>query len=151
MTTQYTQGTTINKDIVSPFSHNEAEQLDIPEPLQQNMKTRSGIGATLSVIFGSAIFFLGGSGTPNIPEPRAEDTSASIKVSYDEEIESGTTQELADTQVQRLAFPSYNEEDILKLDVVTVAPPPRRSGIIRVKLIHKGRSKPIPIEDPWEA
>lgn len=150
MTIPYTQGTTINKDIVSPFSHNEAEQLDIPEPSQQNVKTRSGIGATLSVIFGSAIFLLGGSGTPNIPEPRTEDTSASIKVSYGEEIESGVTQEFVNTQVQRLAPPIYDEEDVLNWDADVVPPPPRRSGTIRVKLIYKGRSKPIPDENPWE-
>ncbi|MCE2412764.1 hypothetical protein J4G07_02060 [Candidatus Poribacteria bacterium] len=53
-------------------------------------------------------------------------------------------------QKQRLAFPVYDEEDILNLDAVIVTPPPRRSGTIRVKLIYKGRSKPIPVEDPWE-
>ena len=52
-------------------------------------------------------------------------------------------------QKQRLAFPVYDEEDILNLDAVIVTPPPRRSGTIRVKLIYKGRSKPIPVEDPW--
>lgn len=78
------------------------------------------------------------------------DTSTLLKLVTQEEIESGLTQELANRQEQRLAFPSYDEEDILKLDAVTVAPPPRRSGTIRVKLIPKGRSKPIPAEDPWE-
>ena len=53
-------------------------------------------------------------------------------------------------QKQRLAFPVYDEEDILNLDAVIDAPPPRRSGTIRVKLIYKGRSKPRPVEDPWE-
>ena len=53
-------------------------------------------------------------------------------------------------QKRRLAFPVYDEEDILNLDAVIVTPPPRQSGTIRVKLIYKGRSKPIPIEDPWE-
>ena len=53
-------------------------------------------------------------------------------------------------QKQRLAFPVYDEEDILNVDAVIVTPPPRRSGTIRVKLIYKGRSKPIPVEDPWE-
>ena len=52
--------------------------------------------------------------------------------------------------MQHLAFPVYDEEDILNLDAVIVTPPPRQSGTIRVKLIYKGRSKPIPIEDPWE-
>ncbi len=55
-----------------------------------------------------------------------------------------------DKQTQRLAFPTYNEEDILDWDAAITMPPPRRSGTIRVKLIYKGRSKPIPVENPWE-
>ncbi len=50
---------------------------------------------------------------------------------------------------KRLAFPVYDEEDILNWDV-TIMPPPRRSGTIRVRLIYKGRSKPMPVENPWE-
>lgn len=50
---------------------------------------------------------------------------------------------------KRLAFPTYDEEDILKWDV-TIPPPPRPSGTIRVRLKYKGRRKPIPIEDPSE-
>ena len=50
---------------------------------------------------------------------------------------------------KRLAFPTYDEEDILKWDVV-IPPPPRPSGTIRVRLKFKGRRKPIPIEDPSE-
>ncbi len=53
-------------------------------------------------------------------------------------------------QKQRLAFPVYDEEDILNLDAVIVTPPPRESGTIRVKLIYKGRRKPLPVENPWE-
>ena len=53
-------------------------------------------------------------------------------------------------QNQRLAFPTYDEEDILNLDAVIITPPPRQSGTIRVKLIYKGRSKPMPVENPWE-
>ena len=52
---------------------------------------------------------------------------------------------------QRLAFPVYGEEDILDWDAALVKPPPRQSGTIRVKLIYKGRRKPMPVEDPWEA
>ena len=52
--------------------------------------------------------------------------------------------------IQRPAFPSYDEEDILNWDAAIDTPPPRRSGTIRVKLIYKGRSKPIPVENPWE-
>ena len=53
-------------------------------------------------------------------------------------------------QKQRLTFPVYDEEDILNLDAVIVTPPPRESGTIRVKLIYKGRRKPLPVENPWE-
>ena len=49
-------------------------------------------------------------------------------------------------QTQRLAFPTYDEEDILNWDFAITPPPPRRSGTIRVKLIYKGRSKPLPVE-----
>ena len=151
MTTQYTQGTTtINTDIVFPSLHDEAEKLDIPKPFQQNMKTWPGFGPTAAVIFGSVIFLLGESEPSRIPEPRERNTSASIELNLEQEIESGVTQEFADTRQQRLTFPTYDEEDILNWDAVIVPPPPRRSGTIRVKLIYKGRSKPIPIEDPWE-
>lgn len=53
-------------------------------------------------------------------------------------------------QKQRLAFPVYDEEDILDWDTAIVTPPPRPSGTIRVRLIYKGRSKPMPVENPWE-
>lgn len=53
-------------------------------------------------------------------------------------------------QKQRLAFPSYAEEDILNLDAVVYTPPPRQSGTIRVKLIYEEPSKPMPVENPWE-
>ncbi len=55
-----------------------------------------------------------------------------------------------DKQEQRLAFPSYNEEDILNVDAVIDIPPPRESGTIRVKLIYEEPSKPMPVADPWE-
>ena len=50
---------------------------------------------------------------------------------------------------QRLAFPVYDEEDILNWEVA-ITPPPHPSGTIRVRLVYKGRSKPRPVEDPWE-
>ena len=53
-------------------------------------------------------------------------------------------------QKQRLAFPVYDEEDILDWDAAIVTPPPRRSGTIRVRLIYNGRSKPLPVENFWE-
>ena len=64
--------------------------------------------------------------------------------------ESKITQECADTQSQRLDVPTYNEEDTLNWEVAIETPPPRPSGTIRVKLKYKGRSKPIPLENPWE-
>ena len=59
------------------------------------------------------------------------------------------TPETLITKQQLPAFPSYNEEDILNLDAAIV-PPPRPSGTTRVRLIYKGRSKPMPVENPWE-
>ena len=50
---------------------------------------------------------------------------------------------------KRLAFPSYDEEDILNLDAVVYTPPPRQSGTIRVKLIYEEPSEPMPVENPW--
>lgn len=84
------------------------------------------------------------------PESSGQNTSTALELNFEKEIESATTQELAGTQVQRLAPPFYDEEDVLNWDAVVVPPPPRRSGTIRVKLIYKGRSKPIPDENPWE-
>ena len=52
-------------------------------------------------------------------------------------------------QKQRLAFPTYDEADILDWDAAIVTPP-RPSGTIRVRLIYKGRSKPMPVENFWE-
>ena len=53
-------------------------------------------------------------------------------------------------QKKRLAFPTYDEDDLLNWDVAIVTPPPRPSGTIRVRLIYKGRSKPMPVKNPWE-
>jgi len=53
-------------------------------------------------------------------------------------------------QKQRLAFPVYDEEDILNWDAAIITPPPRPSGTIRVRLIYKGRRKPMPVENFWE-
>lgn len=53
-------------------------------------------------------------------------------------------------QKQCPAFPFYDEEDILNSDAIIVIPPPRQSGTIRVKLVYKEPSKPIPVENPWK-
>lgn len=87
---------------------------------------------------------------PEMPKPLVQDTGASFELRFEEEVESGITQEFADTQRQPHAFPSYSEEDILNWEVAIEVPPPRPSGTIRVKLKYKGKSKPIPIENPWE-
>ena len=53
-------------------------------------------------------------------------------------------------QKQHIAFPVYDEADILNLDAVVYTPPPRQSGAVRVKLIYEEPSKPMPVENPWE-
>lgn len=72
-----------------------------------------------------------------------------LKPRFEEEIGSEIAHGSAHAQQIRLPFPSYDEEDILNWDVAMVTPPPRPSGTIRVKLKYTGRSKPIPVEDPW--
>ncbi len=49
---------------------------------------------------------------------------------------------------QHIAFPTYDEEDILNSDAAIVTRPPRPSGTIRVKLVYEEPSKPIPVENP---
>ncbi len=51
---------------------------------------------------------------------------------------------------QHPVFPFYDEEELLDWDVAITTPPPRQSGIIRVKLIYEEPSKPIPVENFWE-
>jgi len=83
MTTQYTQGaTTINKDTVFPSLFNEVEKPDISKFSQQNMKTWSGLGTTVAIMFGSAILLFGESGTSDIPESLTQDTSASLGLNF---------------------------------------------------------------------
>ena len=145
-----TQVTTIDRDIVFFSLFDEVEKSDISKFFQQNIEPWSGFGITTGTIVGNVSSVHDESEISEIPGPFAQDTSASLELNFDEETESGVTQEFADIQQQRLAFPTYDEEDILNWDAVVVPPPPRRSGTIRVRLIYKGRSKPIPVEDPWE-
>ena len=42
-----------------------------------------------------------------------------------------------------------SSEDILDWDVPFEPPPPKQHGIIRARLIYKGRGKPMPVDDPW--
>lgn len=82
-----------------------------------------------------------------IPNSSAQYFSTSLGSRFEEEIGFAPTQDSADTPYQHLAFPSYDEEDILDWDVAIVSPPPRPSGTIRVKLKYGGRSKPLPIDN----
>ena len=52
-------------------------------------------------------------------------------------------------RTERLPVFASDDEDVLDWDVWMQPPPPRRSGTIKVKLVCKGRSKPIPVTDPW--
>jgi hypothetical protein len=47
------------------------------------------------------------------------------------------------------ASPPGDELDILNDDVLIEVAPDRPCGTIRVKLVHAGRSTPIPADDPW--
>ena len=42
------------------------------------------------------------------------------------------------------------EESILDWDITIETAPSRPSGTIQVQLEYRGRSTPIPVEDPWE-
>lgn len=63
--------------------------------------------------------------------------------------------ELLETQRSALAAsitPAIHEaeEDMLDWDAHIETPPlPRRSGTVKVRFKYVGRSKPIPIDDPW--
>ena len=46
---------------------------------------------------------------------------------------------------------TIDQSDILDWDMcIESPPPPKRSGKIKVKFKYVGRSKPIPVDDPWE-
>jgi hypothetical protein len=45
--------------------------------------------------------------------------------------------------------PRVETPDVLNDEVMIITTPPRPSGTIRVKLLYSGRSRPIPVEDPW--
>lgn len=56
--------------------------------------------------------------------------------------------------VERL-LPSFSQQQAVTTGLVeteiedTVFPPPRRFGMVRVRLAFKGKSVPLPVEDPW--
>jgi hypothetical protein len=43
----------------------------------------------------------------------------------------------------KIFVPADESEDILDLEAYVVPPPPRRQGKIKVRLIYKGRGRPI--------
>ena len=45
--------------------------------------------------------------------------------------------------------PHPDEEEVLDWDVTIETTPSRPSGTMQVKLEYRGRSKPIPAENPW--
>lgn len=60
------------------------------------------------------------------------------------------TIEQADLWIRERKLRTFTlEEDILDWDASIEKPPYRPSGTIRAKLVYKGRSKPIFVEDPW--
>ena len=151
MRTQHTQATTtIARDVVFLFPFDEIDKRNISKFSGQNMKMWFGFDITTGTIVGNASSIHDESGTSEISGPFAQDTSASLKLNFDEKSEFGVTQEFPDTQQQLPPFPFYNEEDILNLDAVIVTPPPQLSRTIRVKLIYEEPSEPIPVEDSWE-
>ena len=42
------------------------------------------------------------------------------------------------------------EEEILDWEAAILSAPPRPSGTLKVTLSYEGRSKPIPVDKPWE-
>jgi hypothetical protein len=133
-----------------PFHFDKREELDTSKPFQQNIEPWFGFDITTGTIARDVNSVHDESETSEISGSFAQDTSVSLKLKFDEESESGVTQGVADSQVQRFEFLSYNEEDLLDWDAAIITPPPRPSGTIRIKLRYKGRSKPFPIEGFWE-
>ena len=112
MRTQQAQVTTVDTDIILSL-FGEVEKPNVSKFSGQSVETWSGFDITAGTIVKSINFALNESRTSDIPESITQNTSASLKVSYDEEIKSGVTQEFADSQGQHFNFLSYTEEDIL--------------------------------------
>ena len=144
-----TTAATINrdKDIIFPFPLVDIGKLDTGQSFSQNAYPLSE--------FDFINYQFRGIKKWVTPESSGQNTS--------KEIEFGTTQELADTQIEPFNFLSYadtqiepfnflsyNEEDLLDWDAAIITPPPRPSRTVRVKVKYKGRSKPFPVENFWE-
>ena len=146
MLSSHTHSTaTIDREMLFPVSFHFSEEEKPKRPKYFVRNTGASFGAPFEAAIESRITH------------GFADTQRFTLYSHNEEdilnwlaIESGITQAFAETQRQRLDFPTYSEDDILDWGVAIEVPPPRPSGTIRVKLKYKGRSKPIPIEDPWE-
>ena len=141
---------TISKNMIFFSSFDEVVKPDVPQPFWQDANILSEFGFTTGTTIEGIVPSFDVREKPEIPEFSTQNTSSSRELSFVEEIKSGITQELADSQEQLPAFPFYEEEDILNLDAVIDTPPPRLSRTIRVKLIYEEPSEPIPVEDPWE-
>ena len=141
---------TISKNIIFFSSFHEVEKPTVPQPFWQNADILSEFRFTTGTIIEGIAPSFDMREKPDILAISTQNTSVSREFSFEEEIESGITQEFADTRQQRFDFLSYDEEDLLDWDAAIITPPPRPSGTIRVKLKYKGRSKPFPVENFWE-
>lgn len=139
-----TTAATINKDrdIVFPFHPVDIGKLDTGQSFWQNPYSLFP--------FDFINYQSRGIKKRGTPEPSGQNTSTARELDFAKEIESGTTQELVDSQEEQFNFLSYSEDDLLDWDAAIITPPPRPSRKVRVKLKFKGRSKPFPIENFWE-
>ena len=141
---------TISKDIIFFSFFDEVEKSDASQPFRQNVDILSEFRFITGITIEGIAPSFDVREKPEILAISTQNTSVSRELSFEEEIESGITQELADSQEQLPVFPFYEEEDILNLDAVIDTPPPRLSRTIRVKLTYEEPSEPMPVEDPWE-
>jgi hypothetical protein len=136
---------TIESDIIFPID--EVKRLNTPTYFWYNIDPFPRSDFTVGTIDESISYPFSGWINPNISKLSTQNTSVSRESRFEEEVAYDMTHELADIQQERLAPPTYDEEDVLNWDVA-ITPPPRPSGIIRVKLKFKGRKKPMPIDAP---
>ena len=141
---------TIGKDIIFFSSFDELEKRDDAQLFWQNTEALSEFHFATGTTIESIIPSFGVREKSRFSEFSTQNTSASRELNFNQDIESGVTQDFTNIQPQIPAFPFYNEEDILNLDAAIDTPPPRLSRTIRVKLIYEEPSEPIPVEDPWE-
>lgn len=141
---------TISKDIIFFSSFDKVETPNDSQVFWQLTEALSEFHFAAGTTIEGIIPSFGVKEKPRISEVSTQNTSTSRGLNFNQDIESGVTQEFSDARQQLPAFPFYEEEDILNLDAVIVTPPPQLSRTIRVKLIYEEPSEPIPVEDPWE-